>query len=120
MIEEITVQEAEEKAKNLSDKLLVVFLTQKDCPVCGPWLQDIWGPIMQQKGNEIEAYKVYVEDMVFKPANSPTTYFFVPNKQEYNPIIRPGTAPFEMVWEDLERILEMKNTGKTIKEVFYG
>ena len=120
MIETITYSEAEEKTKNLSDKLLVIFLTQQDCPVCGPWLNDVWTPILKDKGDEIEAYKVYVEDIIFKPANTPVSYFFVPNKQEYNPIIRPGTAPFEMVWQDVLRILEMKNTGKTIKEVFYG
>jgi len=120
MIDRLSLQEAEEKTKNLKDKLLVVFFTQEDCPVCGPWLNDVWGPILQDKGNEIEAYQVYVEEMTFKPANTPVTYFFLPNKPEYNPIIRPGTAPFDNVWQDLLKILEMKNTGKTIKEVFYG
>lgn len=120
MIDTITLSEAEEKTKNLNDKLLVIFLTQQDCPVCGPWLNDIWIPILKDKGNEIEAYKVYVEEMIFKPANTPVSYFFIPNKKEYNPIIRPGTAPFDIVWNDVLKILEMKNTGKTIKEVFYG
>lgn len=120
MIKTITLKEAEAKTKKLSNKLLVVFFTQEDCPVCGPWLNDVWGPILKDKGNQIEAYQVFVEEMIFKPANTPVTYFFIPTIQDYNPIIRPGTAPFDTVWNDLLKILEMKNTGKTIKEVFYG
>ena len=120
MIETISLDEAENKTKILKDKLLVIFFTQKDCPVCGPWLNDIWGPILKEKGEEIEAYKVEIDDMIFKPANTPVSYFFIPNKQEYNPIIRPGTAPFDMVWNDLLKILEMKNTGNTTKESSSG
>lgn len=119
MIETITLSEAEDKTKNLSEKLLVVFFTQEDCPVCGPWLNDVWNPILRDRSNEIEAYKVYVEDMIFKPANTPVSYFFIPNRNKYNPIVRPGTAPFDIVWNDLLKILELKNTNKTLKEVFY-
>lgn len=118
MIETITLQQAEEKARNLNDKILAIFFTQEDCPVCGPWLKDIWHPILKDKDN-IEAYKVYVEDMIFKPANTPVSYFFMPNRPEYNPITRPGTAPFDVVWKDINRIIELNETQKGIKEVFY-
>jgi len=43
----------------------------------------------------------------------------MPNRPEYNPITRPGTAPFDVVWKDINRIIELNETQKGIKEVFY-
>ena len=110
------------RAGEYTEKVVGVFFTLKDCDICGPWLKDTITPVYEQLKDDFQAYVVYVDgnDIAFPPTGTPTSYFFVPGKDRKLQINRTGPGPLPAVLDDIEKMIRMKNEGKTLYEVFYG
>jgi hypothetical protein len=127
IVEVISYDRALEIAKSVrdgtyTDKVIGVFFTLKDCDICGPWLKDTITPVAEQLKDDFQAYAVYVDDndIAFPPTSTPTSYFFVPGKDNRLQINRSGPGPMPAVLDDVGKMIIMKNENKTLYEVFYG
>jgi hypothetical protein len=117
----VSYEEALNFAKSESGKIKVVGFILKDCPTCDDFVKDVFDVEIGNRSEDFEAVYVdlYENFMEFPPVSVPTTYFFIPNTNEEMPLFRVGGTTPNNLKNDLDRMVMIKNEGKTIVEAFY-
>jgi thiol-disulfide isomerase/thioredoxin len=121
-MKEITLKEAEALAKELTDKVKLFVFGGPGCTTCAnfkPVVEEVC-QIAEFK-DHVEAYYIHdpiSQQMLFPPTISPTTYVYIPNCPDPQPIYRTGLAPFDALKQELEKWIEAKDTGKHLWEVY--
>lgn len=107
--------------KTESSKIKMVCFAQKDCPFCDDFLPDVLLVALQEL--EIHFDWVFVDvdqaaDMPFPMVNTPTAYFYIPNTQEKMPLVRVGGTTPQILKNDLEAMVDIKDNGRTLVQAF--
>jgi thiol-disulfide isomerase/thioredoxin len=121
-VKQITYKEAEALVLENSSKVRLFVFGGESCPTCAKFI-----PIIEEACNEddvknhVESY--YIHDpigqkMPFPPTVSPTTFVYIPNCPDPQPIYRTGFAPKDALKEEITKWIESKETGKHLWEVY--
>lgn len=104
------------------DKVVCVLFTSKSCPNCSQFIETLLKKAEQEFLNDVEfiAIDSDVEFIKFPPPRLPITYWYIP-KCEIKIITREGFPPnYESMQYDISKMIEIKNSGKSYNEVFFG
>lgn len=107
--------------KTSSDKIKMVCFSQKDCPFCDDFLPDVLLAALKDFKNHFEWVFVDVDEAVemdFPVVHTPTAYFKVPNTTEKMPLIRVGGTTPQILKNDLEAMVDIKDKGRTLVQAF--
>jgi len=101
-------------------KIKMVCFAKKDCPFCDDFLPDVLLVSLRQMSDHFEWRFVDVDeaDMLFPVVHTPTAYFYIPNTAEKMPLIRVGGTTPQILKNDLEAMIDVKDQGKTLVQAF--
>jgi thiol-disulfide isomerase/thioredoxin len=107
--------------KKSSDKIKMVCFAQEDCPFCDDFLPDILLVALKEFKDHFEWVFVDIDEateMPFPVVNTPTAYFHVPNTKEKMPLVRVGGTTPQILKNDLEAMIDIKDNEKTLVQAF--
>lgn len=107
--------------QNPSDKIKMVCFTQEDCPFCDDFLPDVLLVTLKDLSNHFEWVFVDIDEateMTFPVVNTPTAYFNIPNTKEKMPLVRVGGTTPQILKNDLEAMVDIKDKGKSLVQAF--
>jgi thiol-disulfide isomerase/thioredoxin len=121
MVEFSTYNETFEFWNSNNSKIKCVIFYKQDCPYCDDFIPHVLEPALEAKANNFDVRKICVDTsgLPFPPLNTPVVYFSVPNTSESMPLIRSGSTTLEVLNDDLDCMIAMKNEGKTIQQAFF-
>lgn len=115
-----TYESAVTFCKSQSDKIKMVCFAKKDCPFCDDFLPDVLLVSLRELQDHFEWRFVDVDqaDMLFPVVHTPTAYFYVPNTEEKMPLVRVGGTTPQILKNDLEAMIDIKDKGRTLVQAF--
>lgn len=104
-----------------SDKIKCVIFYKQDCPYCDDFVPHVLEAKLESKTDHFDVRKVCVDTggVPFPPYSTPMVYFTIPNTSEKMPLLRTGGATPEIVENDLNNMISMKDQGLTIQQAFF-
>lgn len=113
-------EQAMEFMNTPSSKIKMVCFAKKDCPFCDDFLPDVLQVALRQLSEHFEWVFVDVDtaSMLFPVVHTPTAYFYVPNTAEKMPLMRVGGTTPQILKNDLEAMIDIKDHGKTLVQAF--
>lgn len=120
ILEYNTYQEAAIFSKTQSSKIKMVCFTKKDCPFCDDFLPDVLLVTLKELQEHFDWMFVDVDEanMLFPVVHTPTAYFYIPNTTEKMPLIRVGGTTPQILKNDLEAMIDIKDKGRTLVQAF--
>ena len=104
-----------------NSKIKCVIFYKKDCPTCDDFIPHVLEPALMSKSDHFDVRKICVDtgNIPFPPANTPTVYFYIPYTKEPMPLVRTSGATPEILNNDLDAMIDIKDNGKTISQAFF-
>lgn len=104
-----------------NEKIKCVIFYKKNCPTCDDFIPHVLEPALINKSEHVDVRKICVDtgNIPFPPSSTPTVYFTIPNTTEPMPLIRTSGATAEILTNDLDAMISMKDEGKTINQAFF-
>jgi len=107
--------------KTSSSKIRMVCFVQKDCPFCDDFVPDVLLVALKTLQDHFEWAFVDVDqatEMPFPVIHTPTAYFNIPNTKEKMPLVRVGGTTPQILKNDLEAMVDIKDKGRTLVQAF--
>jgi hypothetical protein len=104
-----------------NSKIKCVIFYKHDCPYCDDFIPHVLEPALVAKEDHFDVRKICVETsgLPFPPVSTPVVYFNIPNTTEPMPLTRTSGATPEILENDLNAMISMKDEGKTIQQAFF-
>lgn len=102
-------------------KIKCVIFYKKNCPTCDDFVPHVLEPALESKAGHFDVRKICVDtgNIPFPPVNVPAVYFSIPNTTEPMPLVRTSGATQDILINDFDAMIEMKDNGKTINEAYF-
>jgi hypothetical protein len=104
-----------------NEKIKCVIFYKENCPYCDDFVPHVLEEKLIEKSQHFDVRKVCVDTggNPFPPYSTPMVYFSIPNTTEKMPLLRTGGATPDVVEEDLNSMINMKEQGLTIQQAFF-